>query len=51
MCNNFTGTPRVGQCKFVSKPVVLFYSAWNVLPVYGVQSDRKLKGIAQPNCA
>jgi len=44
MYNNFTGTPGIEQCKFASKPDVLFYSASNLLPTCGVQSVQRAKG-------
>jgi len=44
MCNNFTGTPDLGQCKFASKPDVLFYSDSNLLSACGVQSVQRTEG-------
>jgi len=44
MCNNFTGTPGLGQCKLASKPDVLFYSASNLFPAGGVQSVQRTEG-------
>jgi len=44
MCNNFTGTPGLGQCKFASKPDVLFCSASRLLPTCGVQSVQRAEG-------
>jgi len=37
-----TGTePFLGQCEVASKPDVLFYSGWNLLPACGVQSVQR----------
>jgi hypothetical protein len=41
LCKTFTGTPDFGQCMFVSKPDVLFYSVSNLVPDCGVQPVQK----------
>jgi hypothetical protein len=44
MCNNFTGTPGLGQYNLASKPDVLYYSALDLLPAGGVQSVQRTEG-------
>ena len=49
MFNNITGTPGLGQCKFASKPDVLFYSASYLLPACFVQSVQRTEGNSTTN--
>jgi hypothetical protein len=41
LCKTFTGTPDFGQCMFVSKPDVLFYSVSHLVSNCGLVSVQK----------